>query len=115
MSLDEFRMLCVDAGMISESFTTREIDVCYSQAMMTQIDYLYKKRHLEMNYVEFLEAICRAVNETSIEENTEATLRDKLVALVPNLLSVCPTSVSDVFVKPTEETYFRMMYRPKVY
>lgn len=115
MSLDEFRMLCVDTGMISESFTTREIDVCYSQAMMTQIDYLYKKRHLEMNYVEFLEAICRAASQTSIEDNPEATLRDKLVALVPNLLSVCPTSVSDVFVKPTEETYFRMMYRPKVY
>lgn len=115
MSLEEFRLLCSDTGITDETFTTREIDVCYSQAMMTQIDILYKKRHLEMNYVEFLEALCRAARQRTIEENPEATLKEKLTEIVDNLLSVCPASISDTFVKPTDETYFKMMYRAKAF
>ena len=114
-SLEEFRQLCNDAGIISESFTTREIDVCYSQSMMTQIDILFKKRHLEMNYNEFLEAISRAANMTSVVDNPSATLKEKFVAMVDHLLSVCPSSISENFMKPTEETYFKMMYKAKAY
>ena len=114
-SLEELRMLCAEAGIISDSFTTREIDVCYSQAMTTQIDYLFKKRHLEMSFPEFLEAVCRAAALTSVEDSPDASLRDKLAAIVPDLLSVCPQSVRDSFVIPTEETYFRMMYKAKAY
>ena len=114
-SLEEFRLLCIDSGMVCDSFTTREIDVCFSQAMMTQIDYLFKKRHLEMSYLEFLEGICRAAWLTTVEDFPEATLRDKLANIVPKLLSTCSKSFVDSFVKPTEETYFRMMYKPKIY
>jgi NLR family CARD domain-containing protein 3 len=113
MSLEEFQTLCNDAGIVSESFTTREIDVCYSQAMMTQIDILFKKRHLEMSYVEFLEAICRAAHLTKVDGFDHPSLRDQLVAIVDKLLSACPKSVADGFVKPTEETYFKLMYRSK--
>jgi hypothetical protein len=115
MSLEEFRLLCTDSGIISDSFTTREIDVCFNQAMMTQVDIIFKKRHLEMNFVEFLEAICRAARQRTIEDDPEASLKEKLVEIVDNLLSACPSNVADNFQKPTEETYFKMMYRPKAY
>ena len=67
MSLTEFRRLCLDSKIINSEFTTREIDLCFSRAMMTQVDYLVKTRHLEMSFVEFLEAICRGANELSGE------------------------------------------------
>lgn len=113
-SLEELRMLCVDAEIISECFTTREIDVCFSQAMTTQIDYLFKKRHLEMSYIEFLEAVCRAASLTTVKDLDNASLRDKLVAMAPKLVAICPQNIRDSFVVPTEEVYFKMMYKPKI-
>lgn len=122
MCLDEFRQLCNDARLISDTFAAREIDICYSQSMMTQIDELYKKRHLEMSYVEFLEATCRATDLASLpkldnpndQSNVkELPLKSKLENTFPYLLQICPFSVKDTFIWPTEETYFNMMYKPK--
>lgn len=115
MSLEEFRLLCLDTGIVTDSFTTREIDVCFSQAMMTQVDIIYKKRHLEMSFVEFLEAICRAAWQTTVVDMPQASLRDKLEGIIDRLIACCPSSVSEGFVKPTKETYFKMMYRPKAF
>lgn len=68
MSVEEFRDLCTDGGLINESFATREIDVCFRAAMMTQVDEVYKKRHIEMSFVEFLEALARACGEAAITQ-----------------------------------------------
>ena len=60
MRVDGFKKLCSDAKLINGFLRNRDIDVCFHQAMMTQIDELHTTRHFEMSYVEFLEAICRA-------------------------------------------------------
>jgi len=122
MCLDEFRSLCTDARLISDTFATREIDICYSQSMMTQVDELYKSRHMEMSFVEFLEAICRAADLSNLPKITgelqenikDLPLKAKLENTFPYLLKICPFSVRDSFVFPTEDTYFNLMYRPKV-
>lgn len=123
VSVEEFRTLCNDANFVKEGFTNRECDVCYSQSMMTQVDDLYKNRHLEMSYVEFLEAVCRAIDTTNlpkIEENgniletRDFPLKLKITNSIPNLLKLCPQDVKNNFLPPNEETYFKMMYQPKL-
>lgn len=128
MSLEEFRLLCNEAGLVNNTFATREIDLCFTQAMMTQVDELYKKRHIEMSYVEFLEALTRAsdmanltsnsmlteqeeIHQLFLNENSNGSLRTKLESAFQYLYKVCPIGVQDNFVFPTPETYKKMMYR----
>lgn len=108
MSLSEFRSLCIDAKLINEHFTVREVDVCYNRAMMTQSDYLNRSRHLEMTFVEFLEAITRAANEHEGKD-----LRSKLEGIMPKLLSICQPNFIQSYTYPDDETYFNLMYRVK--
>jgi len=72
LALLEFRAICSDAEMVQNTFGTREIDLCYSQAMMTQVDEIYKKKHLEMNFVEFLEAISRVADTANLPKKGES-------------------------------------------
>jgi len=131
MSLEEFRLLCSEAGLITDTFATREIDLCFTQAMMTQVDELYKKRHVEMSFVEFLEALSRScdmanLNTTEVLSEQEeiqqlftannslsTNLRSKLESAFPNLFKICPQLVQDSFVFPTSETYKSMMFKSK--
>lgn len=122
VSLEEFRDLCQNAGLVNDSFSTREIDWCYFQAMMTQVDELYKKRHMEMNYTEFLEALCRACNLASVSLNIgdslvmepqAMTLQNKIENAAHLLIKVCSQSVQESFVFPTTQTYEKLMFRPK--
>mmetsp|Transcript_5490 Transcript_5490/g.3140 ORF Transcript_5490/g.3140 Transcript_5490/m.3140 type:complete len:151 (+) Transcript_5490:97-549(+) len=63
MSLEEWTNLINDAGLIKEGyFTARDIDIAYNTSMMTQVNELSSKRHLEMSFIEFAEAIARAAN-----------------------------------------------------
>jgi hypothetical protein len=120
MSLDEFRTVCSHAGLVSDSFATREIDVCFCQAMETQVDELYKKRHVEMSFSEWLEGVCRAVDcsKTVIADNLVSIIRtdlsSKIETLVPVLLKLCPLSFQDEFQHPVSETYTKMMYKIKI-
>ena len=45
MSIEEFRQLCFDGKLVSSSLPAREIDMCFCQAMMVQVDELYEKKH----------------------------------------------------------------------
>ena len=121
MSLEEFRDLCTIAGLVNDNFSTREIDVCFAQAMMTQVDEIFKKRHIEMSYIEFLEAICRACELAGItKQNNELvgayqtlTLQNKIENAASLLLKLCSLGVQENFSFPTSKTYEKMMFKPK--
>ena len=122
MSLEEFRDVCVGAGLINDLFSTREIDVCYFQSMMTQVDELFSKRHTKMHYVEFLEAITRAYEITSLSKPnydlaeskpSNTSLKEKIENACHSLLNICPQSLQDSFVFPNEKTYEKLMFKPK--
>lgn len=52
----------------------RDINVSFTMAMMTQIDELNNDRHIQMNFVEFLEAFSRIAEKFSpipIDENPD--------------------------------------------
>jgi hypothetical protein len=122
MSLEEFRMLCNDAGLVGDNFATREIDVCFSQAMMTQVDELYVKRNLEMNFVEMLEALARAIDYSDVIKSMDGykfvsliqtELSKKLEIATEFLLKLCPVVFQDDYEIQTTEQYTKLMYRMK--
>ena len=127
MSLDEFKSLCNDAKIINDQFTSREVDLSFHLSMMTRVDELYSKKHIEMSFVEFVEAISRACDYANLpaeiiseeEEgppvaNENLPLWKKIENAMPRLLKICPAYIQDSFVFPTAQTYHKMMYRSPV-
>lgn len=66
MSLEEFTDFCTTAGLINDSFAARETSTCFNIAMITQVDEIHKRRHLEMSFVEFLEALARGADMANL-------------------------------------------------
>lgn len=91
MSLEEFRELCLALGSLSDGSTTRDVDQAFCFAMMTQIDELYVKRHVEMGQVEFYEALARVSefmfsgNRGSRDSVGTGLIAQKLQCLLPLL------------------------------
>jgi len=105
MSLEEFQDVCNQSGLVNETFVSRNIDVCFNLAMMTQVDELSTRRHLQMSFVEFLEALCRACDEANLpptsftgqvteitpEELQGQPLAKRVENAMPYLLQLCPS------------------------
>ena len=88
MCLEEFVDLCRDSGLGNEKISPREMNYCFVQAMMTQVDEYYKKRHFEMNFVEFLEAFSRVSDIRDDDPNK--SLAKSLEKSLQNLIKLCP-------------------------
>ena len=57
--------------MIDDNFGAREIGTIFNLAMMTQVDEIYKDRHMQMVFVEFLEALGRVAERVVYEDNID--------------------------------------------
>jgi Ran GTPase-activating protein (RanGAP) involved in mRNA processing and transport len=113
MNLSEFRILCGEAGLMKGSFVVRDIDWCFRQAMMTEVDEVLAGEHLEMIYVEFIEALSRVADFLYPTSEQHPSLDKKLESLMPALINLAPENVSKFFETPTEETYLNMKYSKK--
>ena len=83
MSLTEFTALIVASDCLSDNFGAKQIANQFNLSMMTQVDELEKDKHINMAFVEFLEAIVRVAEKTEIPHC-------KLVSLQsPFLTSTC--------------------------
>ena len=92
--------------------------------MMVQIDELYEKRHIEMSFIEFLEALCRICWYLDVKSNNtedfeinrsidgiEIELTKKIEKAMWNLYNLCSKTVQDSFIFPTQQTYKTFMYK----
>ena len=52
--------------VISDNFGFKEIYPIWNISMMTSKDEINSDRHLNMNFVEFIEAVCRIADKLSI-------------------------------------------------
>ena len=68
MSLDEFNDMIGNAGVLDETFGTREIYPMFNLSMMTQKNELDFDRHMNMHPVEMLEAIGRVADKLHINK-----------------------------------------------
>lgn len=112
MCLEEFYDLCKDSELLTDSICNREVSFCYVQAMMTQVDEYYKKKHFEMNFVEFLEALSRVCDMRDTEPGK--SLKVKLEKSLQNLIKLVPKYIQEAFSIPNEDTYHGMMYKSVV-
>ena len=66
MSLSEFTEVITNSDCFSDNFGQKQIGNPFNRAMMTQVDEIDKDRHINMTFVEFLEAIVRIADKTEI-------------------------------------------------
>eukprot|EP00357_Protocruzia_adherens_P018951 CAMPEP_0115001676 /NCGR_PEP_ID=MMETSP0216-20121206/17531_1 /TAXON_ID=223996 /ORGANISM="Protocruzia adherens, Strain Boccale" /LENGTH=225 /DNA_ID=CAMNT_0002367083 /DNA_START=124 /DNA_END=802 /DNA_ORIENTATION=+ len=110
MSLEEFQQLMTDADLLDENFVAREIDVSFALSMMTRVDELDTKKYIEMQFIEYIEAISRgaSVNEglEDIAYNGSTPLWRKLEILLGDrfLKSCCDNNTKDTFELPISLT-----------
>jgi hypothetical protein len=83
--------------------------------MMTEVDEIHRGEHLQMVYVEFIEALARIADQIFPDKPNETIpLRKKLEGVIPLLLEVCPPKVKGNYEKPSDGTYHNMKYRKKI-
>lgn len=63
-----------DSKCINDFFTYKEIFPIWNLSMMTQRDEINYDKHLNMNYPEFVEAICRVADKLGIPNIAEDTI-----------------------------------------
>ena len=66
MSLEEFTDLIVNANCLTENFGQKQIAVQWNLSMQTQIDEIESDKHLNMTFVEFIEALVRVAERLEI-------------------------------------------------
>ena len=67
MCLDEFIDMMTRSDLVDENFGQREIGPLWNVSMMTSKDEITSERHLNMNFVEFLEALARCADKFKVE------------------------------------------------
>ena len=93
----------------------RDIDMCFRQAMMTEVDEIRHGEHLHMVYVEFIEAIARIADQLYPDKKNETySLKNKLESLMPLLVEICPQKVLNSFDFPSDAAYHNMKYKKKI-
>lgn len=100
MSLDEFRMLCNDIKVVDLTVPMRDVDNCFYLAKRIEVNELFFKRHVEMDFVEFLEGFCRACELSNF---VKGSFYAKVFDGCKKLMAVCPKASLDNFVVPSKE------------
>ena len=62
----EFAEMIEQSRVINDYFTFKEIYPIWNLSMMTQADEINSDKHLNMNFTEFIEAICRVSDKLSV-------------------------------------------------
>ena len=63
MSLDEWYDLLFKSELINDTFLNKDVGPVFAMSMMTNKFELDSDRHLNMSFVEFLEAIARVADK----------------------------------------------------
>lgn len=67
MSLEEFTTLLGHGGLLNENFGNREAGPLWNLAMMTNKDEFTSEKHINMQFVEFLEALARVADKFNMD------------------------------------------------
>ena len=65
MEADEFADFMTASGWINDGLASREAPLIFNLSMMVRVDELEKSVHLEANFTEFLEMVCRCAEQSS--------------------------------------------------
>lgn len=96
MTIEEFSSIFADLGLISQTFTERDVLVSYNQAMVTQVDEITSTRHMKMQFLEFIEGVSRCADLLSLssseasegESSSQNRVEQPLVSKIEQLLYI---------------------------
>lgn len=63
LRLNKLIDLITESGVVNDSFGAKEIGVIYNLSMMTQVDEIHSTRHMDMRFIEFVEALARVADK----------------------------------------------------
>ena len=66
MSCLEFEELIIKSNCLNEKFGSKQLCIMFNLSMMTCIEEIENERHLNMNFIEFIEAIVRVAQNLEI-------------------------------------------------
>ncbi len=66
MTASEFENFALQTPFVNDIFAQRDAAYCFNMAMMTQVNDIDYDRHITGQFIEFLEAFCRAADLASI-------------------------------------------------
>jgi hypothetical protein len=76
-----------DSGVLNDKFSRNEVYPLWNLAMMTQVDEINNDRHLNMNFTELVEAICRVADKLSFPDVLKEYETRKDPTYIPTILS----------------------------
>ena len=76
MRLNRLIDLITDSGVCDDNFGAREIGVIYNLSMMTQVDEIHHTRHMDMRFIEYVEALARVADKAITRRTQEFVGRD---------------------------------------
>ena len=86
VKLDGFIKMVVRSGVCDDNFGAREIGTYFNLSKQTQVDEISRNKHLELIFVEFLEAVARVADKSghaaemgSLDKSKTATNRSSLI------------------------------------
>ena len=62
MSMAEFVDLIQCSEVVDENFGARDAGTLFNLSIMTQVDEIHSERHLQMHFIEFIEALARVAD-----------------------------------------------------
>mmetsp|Transcript_40271 Transcript_40271/g.29012 ORF Transcript_40271/g.29012 Transcript_40271/m.29012 type:complete len:118 (+) Transcript_40271:1113-1466(+) len=74
MAIEEFEEFVTDAGLINDICVVRDGSLCLGLSMLTQVNELDNKRHIQASFIEFLEAYVRIAEKASVPPNSYGPL-----------------------------------------
>jgi hypothetical protein len=101
LTLTGFQNFVDDTGLIDKCITERDPAILFSLSMMTQVNELDSDRHLQMSFVEFIEAFARLADKLELENQS-----DKLHLKILELIKISATHCLDITYEvkaPVEE------------
>ena len=66
MSVEEFKEMVESTYCLSEKFGSKQLAIYYNLSMMTQLEEVEMDRHLNMSFIEFIEAVVRVAEKVEI-------------------------------------------------
>lgn len=63
LTLEDFQRILGDASLLTQHFTTRDAHTAFVQSVSTVLDEMVSDKFSQLNYVEFLEAVCRTADQ----------------------------------------------------
>ena len=71
MAFEDFKCFVQSYGLLNDKLAERDVNLAFNLSMMTRVDEINQRRHMQMLEVEFFEALTRLADVLSLPPYTQ--------------------------------------------